>query len=62
MRMSAERLAQIGIGVQFLALIRALAEFQRLRLVRGAALTILTSLHTSRERCWRRSGQPWPVP
>jgi len=36
------RLAQIGICVQFLALIRTLAEFFRLEYVRGPALQIAT--------------------
>jgi hypothetical protein len=40
MRLTAQRLAQIGIAAQFLALIRTLAEFFRLRSVHGSALTI----------------------
>ena len=35
-----ERWAQLGIVVQFLALIRALGEFFRLRYFRGAALRV----------------------
>jgi hypothetical protein len=38
----AHRLAQIGICVQFLALVRTLAEFFRLQLVQGATLYIAT--------------------
>jgi hypothetical protein len=40
MRLTAQRLAQIGIAAQLLALIRTLAEFYRLRSVHEAALTI----------------------
>jgi hypothetical protein len=40
MRPSAQRLAQVGIAAQFLALIRTLAEFFRLRSEQGSALTI----------------------
>jgi hypothetical protein len=36
------RLAQIGICVQFLALVRTLAEFFRLQLVQGATLRVAT--------------------
>ena len=39
-RLSAQRLAQIGITVQFLALVRTLAEFYRLRAAHGPALTV----------------------
>jgi hypothetical protein len=38
--MNRKRWAQVGIVVQFLALIRALGEFFRLQHVRGAALQI----------------------
>jgi hypothetical protein len=38
-RVSARRLAEIAITVQFLALVRTLAEFYRLRAVRGATLS-----------------------
>ena len=37
-RVSARRLAEIAITVQFLAPVRTLAEFYRLRAVRGATL------------------------
>jgi len=40
--MRAHRLAQVGICVQFLALVRALAEFFRLQHVQGPALTVAT--------------------
>lgn len=39
-RVSARRLAEIAITVQFLALVRTLAEFYRLRAVRGATLSV----------------------
>jgi hypothetical protein len=39
-RPSTKRAAQIGICIQFLALIRALAEFHRLRYVAGPPLTL----------------------
>ena len=38
----AHRLAQLGICVQFLALVRSLAEVFRLRHVQGAALEVAT--------------------
>jgi uncharacterized membrane protein len=38
----AHRLAQVGICVQFLALVRSLAEVFRLRHVQGAALDVAT--------------------
>ena len=38
----AHRLAQVGIFVQFLALVRTLAEFFRLQQVHGPALAIAT--------------------
>jgi hypothetical protein len=38
----AHRLAQLGICVQFLALVRSLAEVFRLRYVQGAALGVAT--------------------
>ena len=40
-RLSAQRLAQIGICAQFLALIRTLAEYLRLRYVYGSSLTLV---------------------
>jgi hypothetical protein len=36
------RLAQVGICVQFLALVRTLAEFFRLQLIEGATLPVAT--------------------
>jgi hypothetical protein len=39
-RPSPQRLAQLGIGVQFLAIIRTLGEFFRLRHVHGAQTTL----------------------
>ena len=39
-RISPERLAQLGIGIQLLALIRTLGEYFRLRYVQGPALTL----------------------
>ena len=39
-RVSAQRLAQLGVTVQFLALVRNLAEFHRLRHLLGPALTV----------------------
>jgi hypothetical protein len=41
-RLSSQRLAQIGIGVQFLALIRTLAEYFRLQYVYGPELQLTT--------------------
>jgi len=41
-RMTAHRLAQLGICVQFLALVRTLGEFFRLQHARGAALVAAT--------------------
>lgn len=38
----AHRLAQVGICVQFLALVRTLAEFFRLQYVQGPALQVAT--------------------
>jgi uncharacterized membrane protein len=38
----AHRLAQVGICVQFLALVRSLAEVFRLRYVQGPALSVAT--------------------
>lgn len=38
----AQRLAQVGICVQFLALVRTLAEFFRLEYVRGEGLHVAT--------------------
>lgn len=40
MKISGERVAQIGIGVQFLALIRTLGEYFRLKHFAGHPLTI----------------------
>ena len=39
-RVSARRVAEISITVQFLALVRILGEFYRLRAVRGAVLSV----------------------
>lgn len=39
-RISAQRVAQIAITIQFLALVRTAAEFFRLRAVEGAAFTV----------------------
>ena len=39
-RISARRLSEVAICVLFLALVRTLAEYHRLRYVRGATLTL----------------------